>query len=365
MRTYAIHESNYEKMTKKVAALEKRCEKIGCSFYYKEIGEDYEKQLDGTMEKYVIVEFEATAIINDWIFLGSIHSTESGNIIHLVKDMDIPEKYKTEPLYCEHCNTNHRRKTTYLVYNTKTNEYKQVGINCLHLFTNGITVHMAKMCEKMEETMESFRHYEHASTYVDVDKYMQQVVESVSKYGYHKKANFDNMEPTCYDALENYKLQMDISEENKVKAEEMLEWGRNVKDNTQYIKNLKILCNCTTVSIRDIGILASLPIAYKRCNKKNKQPIAVNTHSRYIGEIGDNLDINVSLFELVNQMIGYYGFTYVYKFIDKNENEFIWYTTKIIPEDDMRKIKRIKAKVKDHKTFNGTKQTIVTRCKII
>lgn len=43
MRTYAIHESNYEKMTKKVAALEKRCEKIGCSFYYKEIGEDYEK----------------------------------------------------------------------------------------------------------------------------------------------------------------------------------------------------------------------------------------------------------------------------------------------------------------------------------
>lgn len=50
MERYAIPEENMERLMKKLAAIEKKCNKYGCAFSFKEVGEEFrEVQSDDGM----------------------------------------------------------------------------------------------------------------------------------------------------------------------------------------------------------------------------------------------------------------------------------------------------------------------------
>lgn len=72
--------------------------------------------------RFVLVEAEGTAVINDWEFIAEVDHTEKGNIITGV-GVEVPERYYTSKPICEHCNSNRYRKNTYIVRNkTKQTE---------------------------------------------------------------------------------------------------------------------------------------------------------------------------------------------------------------------------------------------------
>lgn len=85
----------------------------------------------------------------------------------------------------------------------------------------------------------------------------------------------------------------------------------------------------------------------------------------------DLMLINVSNFET------YYGDKYVYTFSDQNNNVYVWFTSKAYImhrclEDSSRDefahmgdVVHIKATVKDNTEFRGTKQTVLTRCRVL
>lgn len=85
----------------------------------------------------------------------------------------------------------------------------------------------------------------------------------------------------------------------------------------------------------------------------------------------DLMLINVSSFET------YYGDKYVYTFSDQNNNVYVWFTSKAYImhrclEDSSRDefahmgdVVRVKATVKEHTEFRGTKQTVLTRCRVL
>lgn len=56
------------------------------------------------------------------------------------------------------------------------------------------------------------------------------------------------------------------------------------------------------------------------------------------------------------------GVTVLYRFIDINGNVIIWKSSKYIADE--KEISKLTGTIKEHKDFNGVKQTIVTRCKI-
>ena len=56
-----------------------------------------------------------------------------------------------------------------------------------------------------------------------------------------------------------------------------------------------------------------------------------------------------------------YGVTCLYEFVTDDDNIFIWKTSKYL--DKIEKITSITGTVKEHKEFNGIKQTELTRCK--
>ena len=84
--------------------------------------------------------------------------------------------------------------------------------------------------------------------------------------------------------------------------------------------------------------------------------------SEFVGEIGDKLDLEVSLVKKVNFEGGYYGPTTMYVFEDSCENVFVW-TTSVNKDWEAGQMIHLLGTVKDHKIYKNVKQTVLTRCR--
>lgn len=97
---YEIYEGNMERLKTKLTRIANKCKKYGCDFHYAEVGETFKPVKDdkGILHdtRFVIVEVEGTAKINDWEFAATIDHTEAGNII-TGYGIEIPERYYTAP----------------------------------------------------------------------------------------------------------------------------------------------------------------------------------------------------------------------------------------------------------------------------
>ena len=67
----------------------------------------------------------------------------------------------------------------------------------------------------------------------------------------------------------------------------------------------------------------------------------------------------------VTSWVTEYGETYLYMITLKEGNILMWKSSNWYSEEEMSNISKIDFTVKGHKEYNGTKQTDVTRCKLI
>lgn len=67
---FEIFEGNMERLEAKLTRIANKCKKYGCEFTYNKVGEVYRELVDENKQKYIArfiqVEAEGTAIINDW-----------------------------------------------------------------------------------------------------------------------------------------------------------------------------------------------------------------------------------------------------------------------------------------------------------
>lgn len=99
---YAIFEGNMERLEQKLLKIYNKCKAYGCDFHYAQIGETF-KEVDDKkghkhMARFILVEAEGTAVINNWEFVAAVEHTENGNIFAGKQNIEIPKKilqYKT------------------------------------------------------------------------------------------------------------------------------------------------------------------------------------------------------------------------------------------------------------------------------
>lgn len=144
---YSILEANMERLEKKLTRIQNKCKRFGCSFTYEKVGEEFKTLKDERgveyKAKFILIEAEGKAVLNDWVFVASVQHTEKGNIINSTGcSIEVPERYYTSEPICEHCNSKRARKDTYIVMNQVTGEFKQVGKSCLKDFTQGMDASM-------------------------------------------------------------------------------------------------------------------------------------------------------------------------------------------------------------------------------
>lgn len=426
MAQYSIHEDNMEKLTEKLAHIEKKCNKYGCTFNYSIIGEEYKdiqhsKEVYGayyrkelvktcvTTERFVIIEVEGIAKVNDWIFIATLEHTENGNIIRSYNtEIELSDYYRTCKPTCQHCNSDRYRKDTYIIQNTTTNEFKQVGKSCLKDFTGGLSAEAVAQFLSYFNTIQELNDHESLGgftrKYINVTEYLTAVVEVVNKCGFISKAKaeeegkqatsgkvYNLMNPTNkYDTEEIEKIDFVADrQENKEAVKNMLAWLEIQKANSQYISNLQIVCKKDYAEFRDMGLLASLPSAYFKAMETEKERLEREARkdnfstSKYVGKVGDKIQLSSVIITKVAVYETQYGFTHIFKILDTNGNIYVWKASKGCEIREVSKTDKLgnvhthdegipienfialKGTIKAHTEYNGELQTELTRCKVL
>lgn len=402
--SYLIREENIERLEKKLATIQKKCAASNCTFNYTKVGEEFKTVVsdDGKeyTAKYIQVEVDGTAKYNGWRFVATIDHHTEGNVIRAYDtEIEVPDRYKTCGPTCEHCNKIRSRKDTYLIYNEDSREFKQVGKACLQEFTNGLSAeNIAFFCSIYEKMEEGFGYSGSSfNRYIEVEHILRYAFECYKHWGYQKSrtslleevrelpigyrstservTDYYYINRTTGKHKENLQAEMDEvsfnpdSEYAVNTTAAALEWIRNEKEfNSEYIRNLHVICSDEYTDYRSLGILVSLTIAYARhieqvaeYEKKVKAAEEEKVASQHVGFVGSKVAVIVTSLECKSSWANQYGMTYLYKFTDDKGNVYVWYASKPIEDED--RVISITGTVKQHSEFNGVKQTVLTRCK--
>lgn len=435
MDRYTVWEGHMDALKKKIQRIEKKCKKHGCDFHFEEVGEEFrevevpcyykdgvltsrvtdkpiEKDENGEMPtvetvvcRFVIVEVEGVAIINDWELVAYTEHTDNGNIYDKVNtEVEIPTRYRASDCFCEHCKTRRARKNTCIVRNIKTNEFKQVGNTCLKEFTRGmdasIVTAFAEMKEAFEESVEApIGGGGWCDRYIDTMEILCYTAETIRHFGYAKSMSSRSTRDRVADyyevskgrnlgyGMEEWvrKIRKEMaevgfdahSEEATKKAEDALAWIREQEESNDYMHNLKTVCSLEYVGWSRLGLLVSLFPTYDRelereaerklREERRAKELAEGRKSDFVGEVGKRITANVINWRCVTQWDNCFDgwhttTTYMYKFVDEDGNILIWKTQTFLGEDKV--VNQIVGTVKEHSEFREAKQTVLTRCKI-
>lgn len=392
--TYAIYEENITRLEKKLAAIQSKCSKYGCEFTYKQTGEEFRtvttKEGEKFTTRYILVEADGIAKVNGWEFVATIEHNSPTNVIRAFRtEYEVPERYYTSAPVCEHCNSKRNRKDTYLIRNTETGEFKQVGKSCLKDFTKGLSAEeIAQYIAWFDTLIKGEAHSgSFCVQYYPVDEIVQFAVEAVNLYGYQKSISVYEDGYTDRQSTKDVVSDMLVGgrwakkhedkgfnvnrQGNKEKTAAVLAFVAGMENKFGYVSNLKTLCSGAYCQGRDLGIVVSAVACYNReveyqakkaqreAQRKAEQATMKN---EWFGSIGERITVMQPECKLLTSWETDFGIKYLYRFTTDNGWVFTWKTGNFV--ESGRKLKVV-GTVKAHTEFRGQKQTELTRCKII
>ena len=408
-KTYAVYEGHMDALKKKITTIQNKCRKFGCDFSFKEVGEEF-REVPSTEKdpltgkpikvkcKFILIQAEGTAVINDWEFVASVEHTEAGNLFSkAMTTVEIPVRYRTAPCTCEHCKTNRIRKDTFIIRNSKTGEFKQVGKSCLKDFTGGMSASTATWFASLKDVFEEAEDkpvsgWSWYQRYYDTKEVLQFTAETIRHFGFRKSENHGD---STKDLMERFfdlthgntrcweqsfidetrdlmtKVGFDPDSQEAVKmTEDALAWINSQEASNDYMHNLKTVCSLHEVNNGRFGLLVSLFPTFNRdleLQDKRRREAEAGKQSKHVGQVGDRITVEVESVKCITSWESCFnGYTttttYVWKITGKDGNIFTWKTSKWMNEE--LPPKTIKGTVKEHKVFRDVNQTELTRCKI-
>jgi len=388
LKVYSIPEVNFPTLETKLAKLNKKATKLNCEPITLTLVGTEDKKEAGQIVRYNQITIAGVApIIAGWELIASCEGMENGVLVRAVPEKTYPEKYRNM-LICEHCNSDRKRKYTFIVRNVETNEYKMVGKSCLKDFLGHVDPNfIAEMLQYISDFQEK-DYDELPSNYVsrtDTGYYLTFVTACIRENGWmsRTKANEEGGPSTANlasEAMENFgKVVTDYrgniieypipTDQDKELAKKALQWAKELTDTqNDYLYNINLLAHESSITYKEYGFVASIVSSFTRHIEREiikEQKATLQKQeliSQYIGSIGEKIQTEltyINTFSFETQ----WGAGHIHKFLDQNGNVFIWKSSKYIEVDQGQKVK-IKGTIKDHSEYAGAKQTILTRCKI-
>lgn len=275
----------YPRFLQQIEKLSKRSEKNG--------GYKIECLVFGTMEdpatgerRYEVYLEAPEVIIEGWQFVARLdHSNETGNVIRMLPNIegDIPVAYRTVAPNCDHCQVNRLRRDTFVLRNTTTGEYKQVGSTCLADLFQTDPREVAKFAEIMTYAREAAEGNEQDDTEqptrsglrnlkcIDLEEYLAACAAVIRRDGRYKPSSFRE-EATKWAAIDTYfRRDIEITPEDRDTVAEAMTWidalaaRRDAGENLNgYEHNVLVIGEATMIEGRSIGLAASIIGCYKR-----------------------------------------------------------------------------------------------------
>jgi len=379
---------------KEIKKLNYRVGKLGCRGITLEItdvyrDEAYDESSKEYRRSYLCILIGEAPKLNDWSLVAVIQHEQAGNIIRRLPPFNQGEDARIAPYLtgsqkCEHCGQTRLRKDTYLVAHP-TEGLKEVGSSCLQEFTGydktdkvlSYLISLESFLEILEgDGMDDDEGIIASwlgggigtNRYINTLDYLIQVALVIRLYGWVSKAQtMEGNRATADIALDNLlgalKPKLVETDEDVELAMNALEWARQEIPNrpyNDYEHNLLVALASDNTNVRNTGIVASVINFYQRVLQKELERQQAALESEWVGEVNTRIVIHVKVTSC-NVLGNYYGPTYCYHMVDEAGNRFTWFASNPDLEENGSPIWLL-GTVKKHDSFNGVKQTVLTRC---
>jgi hypothetical protein len=154
-----------------------------------------------------------------------------------------------------------------------------------------------------------------------------------------------------------------VSEHDHAVGQKACAWVLEQAANSDYMHNLQAICK-SCVTGKSVGIAVSAIVAYQRAMEQEvaRKQRAEAPPSNHVGTVGER-----STFKLQVLSVRYvdtdWGSKAIVRMQDASGNIFMWFSTSE-PELEIGEHYSVKGTVKKHDEYKGTKQTVLSRCKV-
>lgn len=394
---FKISDSRFGEFEAKIAKLNRRAVKLGCpETTYKVIGTETrfenergqevpdpalnvgirwndEEPVFTFLRTRMVVEMTGVAPSYDgWEFLGKIEKLPTGNVLSAVPGKEIPVAYNSAEPACDHCKTRRSRKFTYIV--AKGEEVKQVGHQCIRDFLGHQSPeHIAAMCElvlSMKDAGEEFGGWGGRSDGLPTQGLVAMSVAVARKFGWKPKmaeCSTKDMVMTQIFGRKDLKREDRItpSESDVALASTIIEWIKNVSDDSQFLTNLKVVCAESVVRSRHFGLVVASYVAYDKVvgDPLKFKAEGSDVKNEHFGVVGARDTYDLTVVE-ARQIEGSFGTTTIVKFLDADKRLAVWFASGA-REFEVGTAVKAKATVKKHDQYKGLCQTILTRVSVL
>lgn len=405
---FDIPEHRFPELEKKVARFGRRSAKLGSpAITIETLGEKFvERRVwsdernawvnSGEFDCFIQIRVHGEApVVNGYTFVARIEHTEAGNVISKApgaEEIEVSNELRDADAHCDHCSTKRHRNDTFLLREDATGTLKRVGRNCLADFVRSTDATRALAIWTLLSEIRDAAGGDvggGGSRYFRTLAYVAYCFRSVEIDGWQSRSGATEYgpRPTADAALfginpcpgmcgHETRVAWDNAqptEENVKEAEEAMEWAKGLEGKSDYEHNLKVACSLECVKPKNMGIVASLTIAYRRhCEREIQRAIREKKAktSTHFGKV-DSRYLRTLTVTRTNDMEGDYGLTVLYVMEDENGAQFKWFASGggcYIPDERGTSRKMAAGDsfpfvftVKRHGEFNGMKETTITR----
>ncbi|SEI14551.1 hypothetical protein [Paraburkholderia hospita] len=324
--------------------------------------------------------------LGQWRVVGKLEALEAGNLAFAVSreraDVEALTVRADCPIECEHCNTSRRRKDGYLLRDSESGEYKEVGSNCLEDFTGidpSAALFLAQMWSVVKITQDDFDELGRSGRVnaIGTSHYLAAVSFMTENFGFVStaKARDSGILPTYDDALslprtierddELRRKYLDQFDRHLERAEDVRNWIKTKPEESMFDRNLKLLFDGDAISL-DRKHLAFAAAAVPMYNRSLAERVEAR-QSRHIGNPGEKGEATLTV-ERIIPLTTAYGVSDIVLMADQEGNKFKWKTASCpseIRNDGIGRSMTATFKVKGHEDYKGTAQTTITHLKVL
>jgi hypothetical protein len=311
-----------------------------------------------------------------YTFLARIDRVGESFVISTAPGVEHVERSLVHAGECDHCGFNRQRNNTYLVRNDSTGETVNVGSTCIKDFL-GWDASVVFFSDSDIEV-------EQGGSYVErqfsVDTVLAYAFSAIRAHGWVARSSYEGRPTADLVSLALFGGRMSERDLADVRAlhahvEEATAAVEAIKGyilsdafngSSTYVDNLKVLVAQEAVTARQFGLLASAPQAYLRSMEKaaEKKAAEAQTPSEWVGAVKGKVEVTGTI-EAVRYIDGNYGTTLLYTILGEDGNLYKWFSSNWALGEETGVKVHITGTVKAHDEYNGTKSTVLTRCKAI
>lgn len=400
---FTIPEGNLVQLRAEIASLNKIAAKLDLPLILLNILDEETRtkthDITGSKTYYRVFKVEvlgASPAISGWKFLATINRDRGlgTTIVRQVPYADpVPPTYHTaNHRQCDHCHVDRARNDVFVIKNVETGEHQQVGRTCLKDFLgHGDPATIAKFFERIHVIYNLGGDGEGGernggpnlleSSLFDLDEVLATTSAIIRKEGWvsGKMASetggiatshrvYDYLWPRSAESAD-WRHGIEVTDGDKAIAVRAVEHTKAISDaetQNSYHYNIREIARIGRTNIKQLGFACSILTFYSRTVRETVDANTDGKLNEHVGPVGTKIN-TVATVLTIRYVEGQFGSTAVVNLEDAQGRRLTWFSSsKPAALDDAEgKSFRITGTIKKLGEFRGTKQTTITRARLV